>query len=346
MADQLVDVLGINAVQARNLLDASGGNVQQAMNLYLSSQSSPQPGASTAAPVAAPAQAPPPAMEAPAEEEGEEEYAITEPGKTIRVRIVGPNGQHDMSIDEGMPVGLFMKEVGTKTEVPSNAVRILMGFPPKPLDLSDRKKTLKMLGVQSGEKLTVQKGEAGSVVKGNLGGKYIPPTDSKNSFTKREMPGDNSCLFHACNYVLNNKTRGSPVEMRNKIAEIVLSNPAKYTTEFLEQPNAYYAEWIKQKDTWGGAIELSILSFLHQTEIVALDVQTKRCYQYGEGENYTTRCFILYSGKHYDAMSMAEYGGAPDANDKVQFSTTDANVFKKARDFIDMEHKRALANPQ
>eukprot|EP01059_Diplonema_ambulator_P022545 TRINITY_DN37853_c0_g1_i1.p1 TRINITY_DN37853_c0_g1~~TRINITY_DN37853_c0_g1_i1.p1 ORF type:complete len:371 (+),score=145.81 TRINITY_DN37853_c0_g1_i1:42-1115(+) len=355
MADQLVEILGISRTQAQSLLDISGGDVQSAMNLYLQTQSSPAPttgGARTSA-----AAAPPPALSsssaapqaAPVLQEeaidvDEDEYTIKEPGKTIRVRAVAPNGQHDMSIDEGMPVGMFMKEVGLKSDIPSNCVKILMGFPPKALEVDDRWRTLKDLGVKSGERLTIQKGEA-KVMKGVTKGKYIPPTDSKNSFTKREMPGDNSCLFHACNYVLNNKTRCDPTEMRNKIAEIVLSNPAKYTTEFLGQPNAYYAEWIKHKDNWGGAIELSILSFLYQTEIVALDVQTTRWHQFGEDENYSTRCFILYSGRHYDAMAMAEYGGASDANDKVLFSTTDKNVFKKALDFIAMEHKRALANP-
>lgn len=41
-------------------------------------------------------------------------------------------------------------------------------------------------------------------------------------------------------------------------------NPEQYTEGFLGKPNNAYCKWIQDKDKWGGAIELAILSrYLH-----------------------------------------------------------------------------------
>ncbi len=37
-------------------------------------------------------------------------------------------------------------------------------------------------------------------------------------------------------------------------------NPEQYTEGFLGKPNDSYCKWIQDKQKWGGAIELAILS--------------------------------------------------------------------------------------
>ena len=44
------------------------------------------------------------------------------------------------------------------------------------------------------------------------------------------------------------------------IAETVLSDPVDWNEAVLQKEPAAYAEWIRRQNTWGGAIELSILS--------------------------------------------------------------------------------------
>ena len=44
------------------------------------------------------------------------------------------------------------------------------------------------------------------------------------------------------------------------IAAAVEGDPETYSEAFLGRPNADYCRWILDKDKWGGAIELSILS--------------------------------------------------------------------------------------
>ena len=338
--------------------------IETAANLFFSAQSSPVPAASSApvrSSVPAPVPVPVPAVEpaapsasvspvapesvsAPAPSQ-ECSYAVQPGGKDIKVRVASPAGQLDLTVDNNTPLGLFKQDLSTKHNVgiDANEMKIMAGFPPKALP-DTPEATLASLGVQRGEKLVISKGEVKTMVQGHTNGKYIPPTDKNRSFTRREMPGDNSCLFHACRYVLQNKERGEFATMRKQMSDIVLSDPTTFSTAFLGQPNASYAEWIKGSSNWGGAIELSILSVLHQTEICALDVQTKRMYRYGEDKDYTCRAFVLYSGNHYDAMALAEYGGAPDANDQVLFAKSDMSVFKKAEQFIDGEHSKFLTS--
>ncbi|KAJ9453006.1 Ubiquitin thioesterase OTU1 [Diplonema papillatum] len=353
MASQLCEILGISEKQAEGLLKMTDGDVNKAVNIYVSTQSSPAgkvPRVAEPEVVAAPAAAsttpeplaPRPYTEEPAEQQ-KAEWTVEPGGKMLRLRLAGEFGQHDVTVDEHTPLGKFCEDIAEAVAITAPHQQLMGGFPPKPLPCDDTTATLKALGVKSGSRLTIDKKDRPTEMKkGKTAGVYVPPSDSKGHFTKREMPGDNSCLFHAIDYTLNKKSSTNAQSLRDEIAEIVQSDKAKFTTEFLGMPNATYAQWIKNKDTWGGGIELSILSYRYQTEICALDIQTKRVHRFGEDEPYTVRCFLLYSGKHYDAMALAPFGGAT-IGDQVVFSKTDEGVFKKALSFLDSEHQQAKA---
>ncbi|MCL7040727.1 hypothetical protein MKW94_013394 [Papaver nudicaule] len=120
---------------------------------------------------------------------------------------------------------------------------------------------------------------------------------------RRVVPSDHSCLFSAIGYVMEHQ-RNKATELRQVIAEKVASDPIKYTQAFLEVPNAEYCSWIQNSDTWGGAIELSILSEYYQKEIAAYHTDNVRCYVYGEDKQYTERVLLIYDGRHYDALAL------------------------------------------
>lgn len=52
----------------------------------------------------------------------------------------------------------------------------------------------------------------------------------------------------------------TPLAHRQVIAKAVRENPDLYTEGFLGKSNREYQAWILDKQRWGGAIELSILS--------------------------------------------------------------------------------------
>lgn len=138
--------------------------------------------------------------------------------------------------------------------------------------------------------------------------------DLQGSMVLRIMPDDNSCLFRAvASAVLSDVD--AVTELRSIIAQTIQANPDKYTKAILDNksPNVY-CRWIQTEDAWGGQIELDILSRHFDVEICSVDVQSLRVDRYNE--NAQSRCFIVYSGIHYDTIALSVHGQPPEADIK------------------------------
>lgn len=103
---------------------------------------------------------------------------------------------------------------------------------------------------------------------------------------RKIIPSDNSCLFNSVAYALEKKTMNLAGELRNIIAGIVMSDPEKYTEVLLGKSNDKYCEWILKDTSWGGEIELMILSEYYKCEICAISIQTLANFTYGLNKNY------------------------------------------------------------
>ena len=76
-------------------------------------------------------------------------------------------------------------------------------------------------------------------------------------------------------------------------------------------PSEYIARILKP-DTWGGAIELTVLAKHYGTEIASIDVETGRIDHFSPGDMGSgMRCLMIYSGIHYDAATLAPMAEAP-----------------------------------
>lgn len=143
---------------------------------------------------------------------------------------------------------------------------------------------------------------------------FIP--DLGGSLVLRIMPDDNSCLFRAvASAVMSDMD--TMTELRSIVAQTIQANPQKYTKAILDNkdPDAY-CRWIQSEDAWGGQIELDILSQQFDIEICSIDVQTLRVDRYNEGA--PRRCFLVYSGIHYDTIALSLFGMPPE-DDVKQF---------------------------
>ena len=129
---------------------------------------------------------------------------------------------------------------------------------------------------------------------------------------RRVIEADNSCLFNAVGYVL--QSRHNALQLRRVVADAVAADPDTFNDAFLGRPNAEYRDWVLERDSWGGAIELSILSRHFEKEIDACDIQTGRVDRYGQG-SYKERVLLLYDGIHYDALALTAFVGAPEELD-------------------------------
>ena len=89
------------------------------------------------------------------------------------------------------------------------------------------------------------------------------------------------------------------------VAEAILADPETWSEAVLGRSPASYVSTITQKDSWGGAIELSIFAAHFKREICSVDVLSGRVDRFGQGEGYDSQVLVVYSGIHYDALTFA-----------------------------------------
>ena len=129
--------------------------------------------------------------------------------------------------------------------------------------------------------------------------------------------------------------------MRQVIADIVKIEKDFYSEVVLGQPNGDYCRWILKSDSWGGAIELAILSDFYEIEICAFDIKSTRMDRYGEDKKYSNRIYLLYDGIHYDALAFSPLEETLEYEDLdvTVFSVDDFNMQAKARDVVKQINK-------
>lgn len=163
----------------------------------------------------------------------------------------------------------------------------------------------------------------------------FPPLDVSPRLARRAVPADNSCLFTSVFYVVEGGVYDPACapEMRGLIAQMVSSDPGAYSEAVLGKTNEEYCRWIRRDDTWGGAIELSILSKFYQCEICVVDTQTVRVDRFGEDAGYQKRVLLIYDGIHYDPLQkeMCDSEAPP----HTIFSTGDDVILAQALELAD-----------
>lgn len=301
---------------------------------------------------------------------------------SFSVKLKSKNGQFivkDLNVNTSLAE--FVKRVVHLTDIREDQLHILMGFPPRPLDLQNRdagRRTLQMCGIQKGETLIVEEksstvmqqqqplsevtnstnsmninvrntspsieddealarrlqAEEDQQVQEMTGARSPPPSvlnagdspdlhprrrnnavqlplsaSGRHHFNgillKRVVPADNSCLFSSIRFVLNGKIDNEGSEMmRQIIAQEVAADPQQYNDAMLGKSNPEYCAWIQKPDSWGGAIEVAILSNYYGVEIDVVDIQNAIINRFGEDRNYAVRVFLLFDGIHYDPLYM------------------------------------------
>jgi ubiquitin thioesterase OTU1 len=145
----------------------------------------------------------------------------------------------------------------------------------------------------------------------------IPVPQLDGQLVLRVMPDDNSCMFRALSSAVLGSALDGMTELRSVVAQTIQANPDLYTTGMLEKEPSAYCKWISREDSWGGGIELSILSQHFDIEIASVNVQDLRVDRFNEGK--PTRCILVYSGIHYDVVAVTPFSGAEPEFDRKVF---------------------------
>ncbi|KAL9940435.1 hypothetical protein V8E36_001140 [Tilletia maclaganii] len=133
----------------------------------------------------------------------------------------------------------------------------------------------------------------------------------------RVTEDDNSCLFHAVSFAQTQEMGEEPAfKLRQKVAQAIVQHE-EYSDVILGHPREEYVHRILSPQTWGGAIEIAILSKVFSVQINAIDVRTGVVHRFGEGDGYAHCCYLVYSGIHYDVLALLPFPDAP-----TEYSTT------------------------
>ncbi|KAI9852546.1 MAG: ubiquitin-specific protease otu1 [Thelocarpon superellum] len=171
----------------------------------------------------------------------------------------------------------------------------------------------------------------------------LPLPSHHGTLTLRIMPDDNSCMFRAVGSAMMGSL-DSMTELRSLVAATIQADPTTYSPAVLDQASDEYCRWIQTEYSWGGGIELSILSQHFDVEICSIDVQSLRVDRFNEGR--PTRCILVYSGIHYDTIALSPsspphtHADAPPEFDTKVFDAADDLVLSTAVRLCDELEKR------
>ncbi|XP_057620724.1 ubiquitin thioesterase OTU1-like [Chionomys nivalis] len=260
-----------------------------------------------------------------------------------RLRCKAKGGTHILQgLSSRTRLQELQSQIAAITGIAPGSQRILVGYPPECLDLSDRDITLGDLPIQSGDMLIVEEDQTRPKASPTLSKRGAPSygREALPVLTRTAVPADNSCLFTSLYYVVEGGVLnpGCAPDMRRLIAQIVASNPDLYSEAILGKTNEEYCEWIKRDDTWGGTIEISILSKFYQCEICVVDTQTVRTDRFGEDAGYTKRVLLIYDGIHYDPLQ--RNFPDPDTPPLTIFSSNDDIVLVQALELADEARRK------
>jgi ubiquitin thioesterase OTU1 len=143
---------------------------------------------------------------------------------------------------------------------------------------------------------------------------------------RRIIDSDNSCLFNSIGLCML-ESKKNPDALRKIVKEAIKSNPNDF--EFmLDRSVNEYLEWITKSTSWGGGIELLILSKFFAVEICIINVETLNHVIYGQDGNFMKRIYLLYSGIHYDAITRNIYEDMEEETDERVFDIDDNYAFE------------------
>lgn len=255
--------------------------------------------------------------------------------KPLQLRCKTKQGQHYLTgLNLNSNVGELKKIISDVSAIPTDYLKIMQGYPPKVIQLTNNETKLESLPFRSGDTLIVEEDlKLKSTKTENTNNALLSQLEQETGILVRKVvPANNSCLFTSIHTLMTDGILDVTCskQMRELIAGVVLSDPETYSEAFLGKTNENYCNWIMNSESWGGAIEISILSKYYGIEIDVVDTQTARIDRFGEDKHYHKRILLLYDGIHYDPLLTESTDGK--GTYKTRFSCTDDSILAQALD--------------
>ncbi|VVC32345.1 Ubiquitin-related domain,Zinc finger C2H2-type,OTU domain [Cinara cedri] len=258
--------------------------------------------------------------------------------ENVVLRLKCRTGTYPMTVPLTLKMSDLREQVSLLSNLSETNLKLLMGFPPKLIQKDDI--TVEDAGLKSGDTI-IAEGESSShtfvpqvkvATESNIM-KHVTDQEIGNEvplILRKVVPADNSCLFTSMGFVMGGRIDlNSGNYMREIIASAVKNDKETFNEAVLGKPNTDYCVWIQNPNSWGGAIEVSILADFYGVEIAVIDTQSGSISKFGEDKNYAHRVFLIYDGIHYDPL----YLESPFAPGEIQtlFPTNDERMLEAAQ---------------
>ncbi|AMD20191.1 HDL553Cp [Eremothecium sinecaudum] len=237
-------------------------------------------------------------------------------------------GQNIITLKENATLSDLVKAAETAFENQISVASVGFGYPPKKISINeeDGNSALTDLGISSGERVSLEparntanplrpEGQFAADTRQSQNKKPLTKTQiyikDSQILQVHQVPDDNSCLFHAISYAMYKDITVSS-QLREIVSKEISANKTKFSDSILGRPNQEYANWILQRDSWGGAIDIVVLSSSLEVAILTLDVDALRYEKFNE-DKYDSFIMVVFSGVHYDTIEVYH-----EANDERQ----------------------------
>ncbi|XP_050310069.1 ubiquitin thioesterase OTU1 [Anthonomus grandis grandis] len=259
--------------------------------------------------------------------------------KTLTLKVKTKNGQKIVnSLTTENTIKDLKHTLSTVSNISADYLQVLYGFPPTVMDISEDDVKLENSGLATGDTLILQELSTASKTPNNK-----PTAASETEATTKEsdelpglllkqvVPADNSCLFTSIHFVLNGKIDDSgeaAPSLRKLVAELIRNDKVNFDEAILGKSVDQYCTWIQNDSSWGGAIELAILSNYYGIEIAVVDTTNAIVNRFGEDQNYPVRVLLMFDGIHYDPLYLEPADGG-----KIQtmFESSDDRILCEAK---------------
>jgi ubiquitin thioesterase OTU1 len=269
----------------------------------------------------------------------------------MNFRVKGPQKTATFrSLPNTTTLGEFKALIAKECGVPVGDQTLTFGMPTQTITSEDSALVSSIL--KTGESITLEvtkpvqttiqspKSQPSPNQSSNQGPHSVSMIEGDGAIIKRVVPDDNSCMFHAISLCFEHSKPGKVEDLRNLIAKVILSDPINYNEATLQKSPEEYAKFMKQTNSWGGSVELSIFSEHYKAEIIVFDIARQRHNCFGEERNYQKRIYLVYDGIHYDALV---WNLAPEANNKdwdiTIFNPNDYKIESACQALIQKEFK-------
>ena len=210
-----------------------------------------------------------------------------------------------MDLEESDPtLQHLLDQLQRKIGLSSDQFKLKFGYPPVAIDASSTA-LLSTIGIRSGETLILEKLAQSIGASGNQETRRAQ-SNPGTVVGLKTIDDDNTCLFHAISYAIDGHGRSNGGKyLREIVAGLVLSREADFPAAILGKPVVDYIAWIRDDRSWGGSIELAVLSDYFQVEIAVFTIASIHWQIFGEGK-YDRRIYLAYAGIHYDVFQQVK----------------------------------------